>query len=334
MPTKTYWISAVGLVLATMPLFVAATMAPALAEGPSSFKVWLADFREEARGQGISRETLNKALTDLKPIPRVIELDRNQPEFKLSLEQYLNRVVPEEQIARGREKLDEHGALLADVSRRYGVRESLLLALWGIETRYGRITGAYPVVDAIATLAYDGRRSSFFRKELIHALQILEAGHISSRKMKGSWAGAMGQIQFMPSSFLHFAVDYDGDGRIDIWHNMGDAFASAATYLTKSGWVTGQHWGREVRLPDSFDPTLLGLKNRKPSSVWRAMGVGPVGGETGSAKQDLSASVVAPDGPKGRTFLVHDNYRVILRWNRSHFFAVAVGTLADRIAEP
>jgi membrane-bound lytic murein transglycosylase B len=299
-----------------------------------SFQAWVTDVRLEAKGKGISQATLDAAFTDLTPIPKVIELDRNQPEFKLTLEQYLDRVVTQTRVASGRKNLSRHKTLLADVSQRYGVGERFIVALWGIETSFGQRTGKFPVIDAVATLAYDGRRSRFFRKELFHALQILEARHISAEEMLGSWAGAMGQFQFMPSSFQSYAVDYEGDGCIDIWNNLGDAFASAANYLSRSGWVKDQIWGREVRLPEPFDPALIGLNVRKHLSEWHEMGLVLVDGRNLPSKPDLSASVVAPDGIKGRTFVVYNNYRVFLRWNRSHYFAVAASTLADRIAGP
>jgi membrane-bound lytic murein transglycosylase B len=213
------------------------------------------------------------------------------------------------------------------------VEPRFLIAFWGVETNYGRLTGDFSVIASIATLAYDGRRSAFFRRELMHALQILDDAHISPDKMKGSWAGAMGQLQFMPSTFQAFAVDHDGDGKIDIWDNLGDAFASAANYLARSGWVKGQPWGFEVRLPETFAPELLGLKVRKPLSQWESLGVRRPEGTDLSEGPDLMASVVRPDGSNGRAFVALHNYRVILKWNRSSFFGVAVGTLADRIQE-
>jgi membrane-bound lytic murein transglycosylase B len=317
-------------------LTAASLLAPVVAtsfsaEKQPGFEVWLAKLRREALANRISQATLDEALSDIDLIPRVIELDRNQPEFTLTLDKYLNRVVTESRIAKGREKLAENRTLLVEVFRQYGVQPCNLVALWGIETDFGRYKERFPVIGALATLAYEGRRSDFFRKELLYALRILEGGHISVRKMTGSWAGAMGQLQFMPSTFHNFALDYDGDERIDIWNNLGDAFASGANYLAKSGWVKDQIWGREVRLPKGFDQTLLGLKKRKRLSEWQALGVRRPGDRDLPKKPDLLASVLEPDGKKGRAFLVYNNYRVILNWNRSHFFGIAVGTLADRI---
>ena len=293
-----------------------------------SFQAWLSDVRKEALANGISEETLNRALSDLKPIPLVIKRDRSQPEFKLTLEEYLNRVVTESRIREGRKKIHEHRDLLTRISKQYGVQPEFIVALWGIETRYGQRTGGFPVLAAVATLAYDGRRSRYFRREFLNALKILDDGHISAENMNGSWAGAMGQVQFMPSSFRNYAVDYNGDGRIDIWNNVGDALASAANYLARSGWEGDQGWGREIQLPKGFEKKLISSRIRKPLGEWQRMGVLAKGLPQ---NPNIQASIVQPDGEGGRTFLAYPNYGVILKWNRSNFFAVAVGTLTDRI---
>jgi membrane-bound lytic murein transglycosylase B len=319
--------------LTAAALLVSMIAVPGLAEGKQSFRKWLADLRQEALEKGISRATLDAALTDIEPIPRVIELDRNQPEFRMTLAEYLDRVTPKRRVIRGRKELTKHRSLLTNLYERYSVAPRFLVAFWGVETNYGGLSGDFPVIGSIATLAYDGRRSALFRRELINALRILDDAHISADKMKGSWAGAMGQLQFMPSTFQTFAVDYDGDGKIDIWNNLGDAFASAANYLAKSGWVKDQTWGFEVRLPEGFDPKLLGLKIRKTLGKWQALGVRRPEGQGLTQEPDLVASVVQPDGPKGKAFIALSNYRVILKWNRSYFFGVAVGSLADRIKE-
>ena len=211
------------------------------------------------------------------------------------------------------------------------MQPEFVVALWGIETSYGERTGGFPVLAAVATLAYDGRRSRYFRREFLNALKIIDDGHISAENMNGSWAGAMGQVQFMPSSFQSYAVDYDGDGRIDIWNNVGDALASAANYLARSGWKEGQGWGQEIQLPEGFNKKLISSRIRKSLSEWQRIGI--------LAKEfpqnsNLQASIVQPDGEGGRAFLAYPNYRVILKWNRSNFFAVAVGTLAGRIGAP
>jgi membrane-bound lytic murein transglycosylase B len=323
-----------GILLALLAAvtFLATQLSPfASAAKKPPFQVWLAELRKEALAEGIRQTTLDQALAGLAPLPRVIKLDRSQPEFTLTLEEYLHHVVPETVVEEGQEKLAEHDEILKDISRRYGVQPRFIVAFWGIETKFGRLTGGFPVIASLATLAYDGRRNAFFRRELFHALHILDEGHIPVEEMTGSWAGAMGQVQFMPSSFRNFAVDYDGDGRIDIWNNRGDAFASAANYLSRSGWLSEQTWGQEARLPKGFDAKLIGLQTRKPLSEWQSRGVRDANGRDLTTAPDFKASLLKPDGKAGPAFLVYDNYRVILKWNRSDLFAIAVGTLADRI---
>lgn len=306
----------------------AGCVAPAAGE---TFRTWLEGVRAEARGQGVSYSTLEAAFADLQPIGRVIELDRRQPEGTLTFDQYIERVVTPARIERGQARMAENALLLEEVSRRYGVPARFIVALWGIETGYGRNTGGFPVIGALATLAYDGRRSAFFRGELIDALRIIEQGHVTADAMQGSWAGAMGQNQFMPSSFHAFAVDQDGDGKRDIWSSLPDVFASTANYLARSGWSFNETWGREVRLPADFDRSLIGADERKPLSEWAALGLRRAdGGELPTA--DLDAALISgnKDG-SGPYFLVYDNFRVLLKWNRSTYFALAVGRLADAI---
>lgn len=297
------------------------------------FADWLDGVRQEARDRGISEATLTAALAGAQPIDRVLELDQKQPEFTLTFQQYLDRVVTADRVERGRRRLVEHGALLEEVGRQYGVAPRFIVALWGIETDYGRLTGGFPVVHALATLAYDGRRSAYFRKELMQALTILEGGHISPEDMRGSWAGAMGQCQFMPSSFLQFARDHDADGRIDIWKTPADVFASAANYLSSSGWKPGQTWGRAITLPAGFDAALVNGKVQKSLSEWQALGVRRADGGALPANPEVRAALVTAE-PGGPAFLVYDNFRTVLKWNRSIFFGLAVGHLADRIATP
>jgi len=299
-------------------------------EASKPFGPWLDELKAEAARKGIRAQTLDAVIPTVKPIPRVIELDRRQPEFTLTLQQYINRVVPNSRVKKGRSKFRENATLLTEIGRKFGVQPRFIVAFWGVETDFGRLDGGFPVISALATLAHDGRRSKFFRGELIRSLRIVDQGHITHTNMKGSWAGAMGQFQFMPSSFERFAVDYDGDGRRDIWRNRRDAFASAANYLSKSGWKPDQTWGREVKLPAGFDMKLAGLKVRKGIRDWQALGVRRVDG-TDLPTRNLQASIVLPEKTQGRAFLAYNNYRVILRWNRSSFFAVAIGSLADRI---
>ncbi len=294
------------------------------------FDTWLADLKSEALKKGIGEATFDAALADTQPIQRVIELDRNQPEFTLTFRQYLNRTVPQSRVDTGRRLLNENRVLLEQVSAAYEVQPRFLVAFWGIESDFGRITGGFSVPKALATLAYDGRRAQFFRDELLNALQILEEKHIAPHRMKGSWAGAMGQTQFMPSSFLRFAVDFNKDGRRDIWTTPGDVFASAANYLSSSGWKGDETWGRAVSLPAGFDASLISLDVVKDLSEWQALGVRrPNGADLPMV--DIQASLVRPSEENADVFIVYDNYRTTLKWNRSTYFALAVGHLADRI---
>ncbi|MEA1938292.1 MAG: lytic murein transglycosylase [Pseudomonadota bacterium] len=298
-----------------------------------TFDVWLKGLRHEARGQGISEATLDMAFADVSPIARVIELDRKQPEWNMTFDEYRARIVSRTRVVRGRELLLEHWNILEPISREYGVPARFIVALWGIETNYGSNTGGYSVIAALATLAHDGRRSAFFRKELLNALNILEEGHISQSDMTGSWAGAMGQSQFMPSSFNAYAIDGNEDGRTDIWTSLPDVFASAANYLKKNGWTEGQTWGRHIVLPKNFEYVLATLGVKKSLAQWQKLGVRRPGGAP-LPKIDMTASIIMPDGQPEHAFLVYDNYRTILRWNRSTYFASSVGLLADMIGWP
>jgi len=294
------------------------------------FPQWLEGVRAEARAAGISESVIRTALSDVEPIPRVIELDRRQPEGRLTLAEYLDRVISDARIRDGRQRLAENRAALEKVAAEYGVQPRFIVALWGIETSYGRITGGYPVIESLATLAHDGRRSDFFRAELMNALKILDQGHIAHEDMLGSWAGAMGQSQFMPSSFLRLAVDGDGDGRKDIWTNRADVFASMANYLDRSGWRDDITWGRAVSLPADFPARLIGLEVEHPMSFWQANGVRRADGRD-LPTREIQASVIRPDGPGTQAYLVYENFRTTLKWNRSTYFATAVGTLADAL---
>ena len=298
--------------------------------GAESFAQWREGVRSEALGLGISANTFDRAFAGIEPIPRIIELDRSQPETTITFAQYLERVVPDSRVAKGRDLLAAHRDILAPIGRKYGVPPRFIVALWGIETNFGQYLGGFPVIGALATLAHDGRRSAYFRQELLHALRILEDGHIAPEAMVGSWAGAMGQSQFMPSSFVRYAVDHDGDGRRDIWSTQADVFASAANYLAQAGWRTGETWGRQVRLPAGFDPALAGLEVTKTLADWQALDLRRADGSD-LPRSDISGSVVMPGGEEGPAYLVYGNYRTIMRWNRSFYFATVVGLLADRI---
>ncbi len=303
---------------------------PIIRAQPNDFSTWLKALRAEARQRGISHATLNDALSGLQPLPRVIALDRKQPEGRLTFAQYRQRVITKNRVRRGQRLLRQHRKLLTQVTTQYGVPGQVIVALWSIESDFGRLTGGFPVIAALATLAHDERRSAFFRTELLHALQIIDEGHIAAKDMTGSWAGAMGQSQFMPSSFLSRAVDFDGDGRRDIWNTLPDVFASTANYLILAGWHQGETWGQYVTLPTGLDTAVIGLDRQKSIADWQALGVRRTNGNA-LPTTSLPASLVAPSGPQGPTFLVFNNYRVFLKWNRSTYFALAVGQLADRI---
>lgn len=319
------------LVLGLMALGWWLDASVAVAAGSPEFDLWLDGVRIEARAAGISEATLQSALATVKqPLARVLELDRQQPETTQSLANYLATRVTASRIAHGQTMLRDYPTWLGRAESRYQVPRRVIVALWGMESNYGEKLGSFPVIPALATLAYDGRRSEFFRKELLHALRILEAGHIPLPQMLGSWAGAMGQCQFMPSSFQRFAVDANGDGRKDIWGSVPDVLASTANYLNQAGWKQGQTWGRPVRLPKKFDRSLLGLKTKKSLARWQALGVRQANGAPLPGRT-LQAALIQPDGPGGQAYLVYENFRVILAWNNSQAFAVAVGTLADQL---
>ncbi len=295
------------------------------------FTKWLDELRTEALSKGISSNTLDIALADLKPLKRVVELDRNQPEFKKSFQQYLNMTINRLRIMKGRMLIRQHRDLLEKVNGKYGVQPQFLVAIWGLESNFGKNTGGFSVVQSVATLAYDARRSSFFRKQLLYTLQILDEGHIQFDDMKGSWAGAMGQLQFMPSSFISYAVDEDMDGRKDIWKSLPDIFASAANFLSSYGWDNKYTWGREVLVPRNLKKELYGLDTQKTLGEWQESGIRSINGSD-LPNADITASLIQPKGKNNPSFLVYKNYRAILKWNRSHLYALAVCHLADELA--
>ena len=298
------------------------------------YPVWLEKFKIRAEKSGISKEIIDETLNQVKIIPRVIELDRKQPEFTLTLSEYLNRVVSKQRKKKGISKLRENWVLLENISKKYNVQPRFIVALWGIETDFGRVSGGFPVIDSLVTLAYDGRRGKYFSKELLNALKIIDEGHISYKDMMGSWAGAMGQTQFMPSSFLSYAEDYNNDGKKDIWQSKEDALASAANYLSNLKWDNDETWGREVKINDDFNLTddELTLKNKKKISEWQTLGVRRIDG-TDLPKRNIESYLIKiNDNNKPRYFLVYKNFKKILKWNTSNYFAIAVGTLSDSIS--
>lgn len=312
--------------------FTVATLNPSFA-AQDTFRGWLDDTRQAALKKGISTNIVEEALhSGLSPIQRIIELDRKQPEGKITFATYRERIVNPTRIKKGREMMRKHESLLKEVGEKYGVQPQYIVALWGIETNFGSNTGGFDVVNALATLAYDGRRRDFFTAELMNALTILDQGHIKYKDMKGSWAGAMGQSQFMPSSFLAYAQDYDGDGHKDIWNTQADVFASAANYLSKSGWHGDERWGRLVELPKNFPRNLEGLDVKKSLAEWQKLGVRRANGRDLPIVDGMTASVVQPDGKGNSAYLVYNNYRVVMKWNKSTYFATSVGLLADALA--
>lgn len=304
------------------------SLQPAFAQD-EGFENWLSDFRTRAYQEGISSETINAALYDIEFLPRVIEYDRNQPEFTMTYDQYMSKVTSPERRKKGRELLAQNRKVLNQISHQYGVPAAQIVALWGIESDFGRITGGFPVIDSLATLAYEGRRAKYFEKELLNALRILDKNHMEPREMIGSWAGAMGQCQFMPTTFYNYAVDFNKNGRIDIWKERPDVFASAANYLSKSGWNPNEHWGREVKLTQEIPAEMFGTKTKKTYAEWAKLGVKDKNGHNLQRTSQV-VSLVKPEG--GPAFLVGNNYNVILNWNRSTLFALAAGQLADAIA--
>ncbi|MBE3072927.1 MAG: lytic murein transglycosylase [Acidobacteria bacterium] len=313
---------------------------PAAAPDPA-FAAWLAELRNEAVAKGISPAAVEQALTSIERLPVVIERDRTQAELVLRLDQYLARRVSRKTIKSAREMAARHRTLLARVGAKYGVPPRIIVAVWGLESNFGQFTGVRPTIAALATLAYDTRRPAFFRGELFDALRILDRQDIDIASMKGSWAGAMGQPQFMPSSYLKYAEDFDGDGRRDIWASLADVFASVANYLKAHGWTSSRTWGREVRvsaaaakrIATAVGPRTAGCDasgratELLPLARWQELGV-RLPGNKPLPRADLNASLVKAGS---RSFLVYENYEVVLAYNCAHAYALSVGLLADRI---
>lgn len=296
----------------------------------AAFQAWLLAFGTEARAGGISEATLSEALGAARFLPRVIELDRVQPEFTRTTWDYLDRTVTAQRIEQGLDKLREVQTGAAPLVQRQDVPAEVVVAIWGMESNYGSNYGNTPTIDALATLGFEGRRADWARRELMAALRILDAGDIPRAQMVGSWAGAMGQTQFLPSSFLAYAVDGDGDGRRDIWGSLPDVVASTANYLTRAGWRAQQPWGVEVRLPAAWDHARADAAVTLPSAQWAAEGITTVTGEP--LPQIDDGFILLPAGARGPAFLVGPNFRAILRYNNSTHYALAVGLLAQQLA--
>ncbi|MCT4713903.1 lytic murein transglycosylase [Enterobacteriaceae bacterium H18W14] len=301
---------------------------------PAEFPAYVEALKQQARSQGISDATITAAFANVHFVDRVIKSDQNQLEKKVTLDDYLARVITPAKIEQARALYQQYQPQLTSVSARTGVQSNYIVALWAMESNFGKIQGKEDIVSALSTLAFEGRREAFFTKELMASLKILDRGHVSADELKGSWAGAMGQNQFMPSSYLRYGKDGDGDGKIDIWSNTSDVFASTANYLATEGWEAGGAWGTEVRLPEGFNTGLAGTKTAQGKTVsqWQKLGVTlPDGLELPASTQ--RAWIVTPDDNQGRSFLVYNNFRTIMRWNRSYYFAISIGTMADAIAK-
>lgn len=295
-----------------------------------SYEIWVTQFEQEAIANGISPETARTVMDHATLDDRVIELDQKQPEHTVTFDSYVQRVLNRKRIERGRNLMAKHAVLLEQISKRYNVQPEVIVALWGVETDYGQNTGGFEIIDALTTLAFEGRRSDFFRSQLMDALRIIDKDHISPDAMSGSWAGAMGQCQFMPSTYLRYAVDYNNDGKRDIWESEADIFASIANYIAAEGWNGDQTWGREVETQYVIPPASVGLDHKHSLAEWTSMGVTDINGNPLPNRQ-LQASLVQPDGPDGRSFLVYDSFWALMRWNRSTYFATSVGLLSDQI---
>lgn len=311
------------------------------------FKDYVVQLKQEALSQGFEQNLIDESFVNVQFHKRAVKADRKQPEKVETLDTYLPKRVPSWKVKKARVLYKKHKDILTQIGNDYGVQPRFIVALWGLETNFGKFTGGYNVVSALSTLAYEGRREVFFKKQLWAALTILAEGHIKIADMKGSWAGAMGQNQFMPISFLAYAIDGDGDGKKDIWKNKIDIFSSMANYLKKEGWNDELTWGRQVKLPQNFDLSLAIPKNtgsrknwlkawlntEKTLAQWQVLGIRRTDG-TNLPKVDIKAALVFPDDENGRAYLAYDNYKSLMHWNLSYYFVSSVGHLSDRIKFP
>jgi len=313
----------------------------------SGFEQYVVELKTEALTHGFTQSLIDNSFAKVKFHKRAVSADRKQPEKIETLDTYLPKRIPKWKVKKARVLFKQHQEILSEIGNKYGVQPRFIVALWGLETNFGKFTGGYNVVSALSTLAYEGRRETFFKKQLWAALTILKQGHIDSADMKGSWAGAMGQNQFMPTSFLAYAVDGDGDGKKDIWQNQVDIFASMANYLQKEGWNDELTWGRQVKLPPNFDISLAIPKNtgsrknwlkawgktEKTLAQWQSLGIRRTDG-TNLPNVAIKAALVFPDDESGRAYLAYDNYKSLMHWNLSYYFVSSVGHLSDRIKFP
>ena len=324
---------------------VAAAALPVQARSDKgSFEQYAASLKQEALDKGYSKTLINEVFASLKHYKSAVVADKKQPEFTETLDTYLPKRISKQRIALARKYYKEHQQELEAIGQKYGVQPRFIVALWGLESSFGKFMGNYSVPSALATMAYDGRREAFFKSEFFLALDILQQGHVKLADMKGSWAGAMGQSQFMPSAFMSYAQDGDGDGHINIWQSRTDAFASIANYLKTRGWDNSQTWGREVKVPNNFDFSYVipkGSKDRtqwlqwwakseRSLAAWQSLGVRTTEGKA-LPKRDIKAALVMPDDEQGRVYLAYSNYQTLMHWNRSYYFVTSVGYLADLI---
>ena len=312
----------------------AAACANVASFAPPEYLSWLEDLKKEMEEKGISRQTIDTVYVQdfYHPAPEVVKIDRRQVEFALTSTDYVNRVVTAGRVKQGRERYRELQPLLKQIEDRYGVPGNYLIAFWGIESNFGSNFGGYNTIDALTTLSYDTRRPKFFRSQLYEALKIIDTWNIDYTRMQGSWAGAMGHFQFMPSTFNAYAVDFNKDGQIDIWHSFEDAAASAANYLSSIGWKYDEPWGIRVSLPWNFDFSQTGRGNKKTVAEWRRLGVKTDDNRDIRLNRALRGAVITPEGKKGAAYLVFGNFDKIMQWNRSENYALAVGLLSDYIA--
>ena len=340
-------IKAIGLSALLMLSVSNQSMAAKAELTEEGFAEYIVKLKAEALTQGFSQTLIDDSFAKVKFHKRSVKADRSQPENVETLDTYLPKRVPKWKVDKARALYKKNQVLLHKIGEKYHVQPRFIVALWGLETNFGKFTGGYNVISALSTLAYEGRRETFFKKQLMAALTILDEGHISIENMKGSWAGAMGQNQFMPTSFLAYAVDGDGDGKKDIWQNQADVFSSMANYLQKEGWSDELTWGRQVKLPKDFDYTLAIPKNtgsrknwlkawkktERTLAQWQALGIRRTDG-TNLPNVDIKAALVFPDDENGRVYLAYDNYKSLMHWNLSYYFVSSVGHLSDRIKFP
>ncbi|WP_223530922.1 lytic murein transglycosylase [Pseudomonas sp. GL-R-19] len=325
--------------LQTLPVATSpAVVPPVVANGENldipptqTFAEWQAGFRKDALAAGIRADLFDRAFADVSFDPSVIRADRSQPEFAKPVWEYLDGALSPLRVRKGQSLVNQYADILQSIEQRYGVDRQALVAVWGMESNFGQFQGSKSVINSLATLAYEGRRPAFAHAQLIAALQILQQGDIEPEKMLGSWAGAMGQTQFIPTTYNTHAVDFDGDGRRDIWGSSADALASTAHYLQSSGWQKGQPWGFEVQLPGGFDYLLADGTTRRSVAEWRQLGITlPNGGQVPAGSEQLSAALLLPAGYRGPAFLVLDNFRAILKYNNSSSYALGVSLLSER----